>query len=980
MAPQSSRPSPNDGQTRDYLYPVTGARVVDFRVLGPVEVVRDGVSVVLGPKPRAVLAFLVLNAGLPVSATRISEELWGDDPPPTARSSLHVHLSKLRKVLASRLRTTPAGYVLEAGPAEVDALRFEQAVEVVRRRDDDTGTTSDTLRAALAMWRGPAFEGIDQGPAIMAAVARLEELRLTTTEDRVDADLALGRHEQLVAELQGLVETHPTRERLAGQLMLALHRSHRSADALRVYGQLCSSLDETLGVDPGDDLSALARAIRRGDPTLVRPGPAGLPLPTTSFVGREVELAEVEDLLGRERLLTLVGPGGSGKSRLALELARVAAPDHPGGVFLVGLGGLAPADSVTRAVAGTIDARERPGEPLLPTIAERFRHGSALLLLDDCDHLATQCAGLGASLLEAVPGLRILATSREPLGVSGEMVYRVQGLGLPASDARPAEQLRSDAVRLLAERMAAARPGARLQEDDATDAAAVCSHLDGLPLAIELVAARVRSISLHELAEHVGHHLDLVGGRRAGHERHRTMRAAIDWSHQLLDEPERMLFRRLAVFASGFGSAAAEALAAVDPPAGPAVTILAQLVDRSLVEVTQRPGEAARYRLLEVVRQYAAWCLVEAGEEAAVRAAHGAWFAQLASGAAGWGGDQQQAWVHRIERDLDNLRAALGWFLGDGWAPEKAIQMLVEMFWVWYVRGMPGESWAWLQRALAAAPAEPTPARAKALLAAAACARGTGGFAEAAELGAQALDIQLALGDEWGQAAALNSLCISATALGDLDAALEHAEASLSKIERLGVPGHIATSRLNLGVVLRARGDLQRPEELFESARRAYDELGDSRGCAAALSDLALLAYRRGEAERAWRFALDSLAIYEHLGFIEGQVDCLVFMACHLAARNRPASAVELLTVADRVREKLGAPLFVPDWREARAAAVASIREALSNREVARVADQAARLELQDVVRSLLAESEPHTRRVGRDGKKRRPRRPHTQS
>lgn len=980
MAPQSSRPSPNDGQTRDYLYPVTGARVVDFRVLGPVEVVRDGVSVVLGPKPRAVLAFLVLNAGLPVSATRISEELWGDDPPPTARSSLHVHLSKLRKVLASRLRTTPAGYVLEAGPAEVDALRFEQAVEVVRRRDDDTGTTSDTLRAALAMWRGPAFEGIDQGPAIMAAVARLEELRLTTTEDRVDADLALGRHEQLVAELQGLVETHPTRERLAGQLMLALHRSHRSADALRVYGQLCSSLDETLGVDPGDDLSALARAIRRGDPTLVRPGPAGLPLPTTSFVGREVELAEVEDLLGRERLLTLVGPGGSGKSRLALELARVAAPDHPGGVFLVGLGGLAPADSVTRAVAGTIDARERPGEPLLPTIAERFSHGSALLLLDDCDHLATQCAGLGASLLEAVPGLRILATSREPLGVSGEMVYRVQGLGLPASDARPAEQLRSDAVRLLAERMAAARPGARLQEDDATDAAAVCSHLDGLPLAIELVAARVRSISLHELAEHVGHHLDLVGGRRAGHERHRTMRAAIDWSHQLLDEPERMLFRRLAVFASGFGSAAAEALAAVDPPAGPAVTILAQLVDRSLVEVTQRPGEAARYRLLEVVRQYAAWCLVEAGEEAAVRAAHGAWFAQLASGAAGWGGDQQQAWVHRIERDLDNLRAALGWFLGDGWAPEKAIQMLVEMFWVWYVRGMPGESWAWLQRALAAAPAEPTPARAKALLAAAACARGTGGFAEAAELGAQALDIQLALGDEWGQAAALNSLCISATALGDLDAALEHAEASLSKIERLGVPGHIATSRLNLGVVLRARGDLQRPEELFESARRAYDELGDSRGCAAALSDLALLAYRRGEAERAWRFALDSLAIYEHLGFIEGQVDCLVFMACHLAARNRPASAVELLTVADRVREKLGAPLFVPDWREARAAAVASIREALSNREVARVADQAARLELQDVVRSLLAESEPHTRRVGRDGKKRRPRRPHTQS
>jgi predicted ATPase/DNA-binding SARP family transcriptional activator len=929
-------------------------------VLGPVEVVRDGVSLVLGPKPRAVLAFLVLNAGLPVSAARISKELWGDDPPPTARSSLHVHLSKLRKALASRLRTTPAGYVLKAEPAEVDALRFERAVDAVRRRDDDTGTTSDTLRAALAMWRGPAFEGIDQSPAIMAAAARLEELRMTATEDRVEADLALGRHEELVGELQGIVETHPTRERLAGQLMLALHRRHRSADALRVYDRLCTSLDETLGVDPGDDLSALAKAIRRGDPTLVRPGPAGLPLPTTSFVGRADELAELEELLGRERLVTLVGAGGSGKSRLALELARVAASDHPGGVFLVGLGGLAPADSVTRAVAARVDARERPGEPLLPTIAERFRHGSALVLLDDCDHLAAQCAGLCAGLLEAVPGLRILATSREPLGVSGELTYRVQGLALPASDARPAEQLRSDSVRLLAERVAAARPGLRLQEGDAADAAAVCRHLDGLPLAIELVAARIRSMSLHEVADHVGHYLDLVGGgRRAGHERHRTMRAAIDWSHQLLDEPERVLFRRLPVFASGFGSAAAEALAAVDPPASPAVAILAQLVDRSLVEVTLRPGEAARYRLLEVVRQYATWCLVEAGEEAAVRAAHGAWFAELASGAAGWGGDQQQAWLHRVERDLDNIRAALGWFLGEGWAPEKAIQMLVDMWWVWYMRGMPGESWAWLRRALAAAPAEPTPARARALLAAAASARGTGGFAEAAELGAWALDIQWALGDEWGQAAALNSLCISATALGDLDAALEHAEASLNTIQRLGVPRHIATSRLNLGVVLRARGDLQRPEELFESARRDFDELGDGRGCAAALSNLALLAYRRGELERAWRFALDSLAIYDRLGFIEGQADCLEFMACHLAARNRAASAVGLLTVADRVREKLGAPMFVPDEREARAAAEASIREALSDGEVAGVTDQAARLELQDVVRSILAESDP---------------------
>jgi len=916
---------------------------MDFRVLGRVEVVDGDRALDLGgPKPRALLAVLVLEAGRPVSPARLAEELWGDDPPATAASSLHVHLSKVRRALGARLRTTAAGYVLDATPEEVDAARFERALADAAV-PDDPGAAAGLLAAALGSWRGPAFDGIDRGPATAAAAVRLEELRLRAIEDRVEADLALGRHADLLPELRGLLEAQPTRERLAGQLMLALHRSDRSADALRVYEQVGEALDQALGVDPGDELAALARAIRRGDPTLARPGPGGLPLPVTSFVGRGGELAELEELLGSARLVTLVGPGGCGKSRLGLELARTVAPDHPGGLFLVGLAGLAVTDSVTRAVAAVVDARELPGEPLVAAIARRLRRGRALLLLDDCERLAGDCARLCAALLETVPGVRLLATSREPLGAPGEVVYRVHGL------------VEADAVRLLAERAAAARPGLRLDPWDAT-AASVCRHLDGLPLPIELVAARLRSLSLEELAGHVAAHLDLVGGQRpAGHERHRTIRAAIDWSHELLDGDERRLFRRLSVFAGGFGAGPLDAVAAVEPPVAQPLAVLARLVDRSLVEAALRPGEAARYRLLEVVRQFAAERLDDAGEAVAARAAHAGWFATYVAGARRWGGGEQEAWLHRVERDLDNVRAALAWYLGDGWQPELALRMVAGMWWVWYLLGMIGESRTWLRRALAAAPGEPSEDRAAALVAAGAGARGMGDFAEAVQLGTEALGVQRALGDERGEAAALNSLCISATALGDLDAALAHGERSLAIIERAGVPAGMAASRLNLGVVRRARGDLESPEALFESARSGFEALGDRRGCAAALTNLALLAHRRGEAERAHRHTVDSLAIYDQLGFDEGRADCLEVLAFQRAAAGSPAEALRLLTVADAARERLGAPMFVPDERAARAAAEAAIATTLDGAERLRITVAAGGLDLRDVVREVLA-------------------------
>jgi predicted ATPase/DNA-binding SARP family transcriptional activator len=917
---------------------------MDYRVLGSIEVVDgDRTLAIGGPRPRALLAVLVLEAGRPVSVARLTEELWGDVPPASATSSLHMHLSTLRRALGARLVTTPAGYVLEAAPDEVDAARFERAVADARSGQEDPGAVSAALTEALGWWRGPALDGIARGPTAAAAAVRLEELRLRAIEDRIEADLALGRHLDLLPELRGLVEAQPARERLAGQLMLALHRSDRGADALRVYDEVCEVLDRTLGVDPGDELAALARAIRRGDPTLARPGPGGLPLPTTSFVGRAGELAELTELLGSSRLVTLTGPGGCGKSRLGVELARAVAPDHPGGLFLVGLGGLAVTDSVTRAVASVLDARELPGEPLLAAIGRRLRRGRALVLLDDCERLLEECGRVCSALLQAVPSVRILTTSREPLGVAGEIVYRVHGL------------VDDEAVRLLAERAAAARPGLRLDSADAA-ARAICRHLDGLPLPIELAAARLRSLSPDELATYIAAHLDLLGGERlAAHERHRTIRATIDWSHALLDEDERRLFRRLAVFAGGFGAGPLEAIAAIEPRVERPMAVLAGLVDRSLVEAALRQGEPTRYRLLEVVRQFAAEQLAEAVEERAARAAHADWFARYASGARRWGGGEQEAWLHRVELDLDNVRAALGWYLGDGWRPERALQVVASMWWVWYLRGMTGESRTWLGRTLAATPPDPSEDRAVALLAAGAMARAMGDFAEALRLATEALDVQRELGDEHGQAAALNSLCITATALDDLDMALVHGERSLAIIERLGVPSGIAASRLNLGVVLRARGDLERPAALFEAAHAGFTEQGDRRASGAALTNLSLLAHRRGEADRARGFILEALTTYEQLGFVEGECDCLEVLAFLHAAAGDVATALRLLAVADTARERLGAPLFVSDELAARADAEAAIRSALDSRERAAAAEEAAALDLRDVVLGVLS-------------------------
>jgi predicted ATPase/DNA-binding SARP family transcriptional activator len=919
---------------------------MEFRILGPIEATADGGRALDlgGPKPRALLAHLLLGAGRPISRDALVDELWGERPPPTARDSLNVHAGLLRRALGKRLRTVSGGYQVEVGVEELDATRFEARVEAVRSHAGDPAETAQALSLALGLWRGPVFGGIPVGPTAGAAGARLEELRLTALENRVEADLALGRHLDLVPELTGLLASNPSRERVAGHLMLALHRSGRSADALAVYAATCRVLDAELGVDPGEAFTQLSRAIHRDDPTLAAPGPPLFPSMAGRFIGRREELERAGELLASSRLLTLSGVGGCGKTRLGLELARMAAPAQPGGVFLADLGPLGPGASVSRQVAAILGVRERRGASLVSLLATRLRHHRALLVLDNCEHLVEGCAELCSQLLEMAPGLRILATSREPLGISGEVVFTVPGLGVP------------DAVRLLVDRAASARPGFALAPADADVASALCRRLDGLPLAIELAAARMSSLSLQEVASRVDERLDALGGSRSVAARHRTMRASIEWSHELLDESERVVFRRLGVFAGGFSSDAARAVAGGWEPLARDADVLGvcgRLVDKSMLVFESGP-ERTGYRMLEIVRQFSAEQLAQAGEGAATSAHHASWYHSFVPDAKTWGGPDQPLWMDRLRREVDNVHAALAWYFGEGWDAERALEMAGRMWFFWYMAGRVGEGRIWLSRALAATSAEPRATRGLAVRGAAALCRITGDFVEALRLGEESLSISRSLGDERGVAAALNNLCITAMMTGDLGAARLHGEQGLELIERSGDHHGIATSLNNLGLVARISGDLDRALDLFTKARANYGLGSDRRGLAAALSNLAIVRRRRDETSLARELAIEALRLYTDLGFDEGQLDCLEAIAAIAAATGASGEALRLLNVTMRSREELGSPLFVPDELAQVTDALETARGALDEAEIERISTESHDLTLSDAVLSVL--------------------------
>ena len=805
---------------------------MEFRVLGPLEVVAKGRPLSLsGGKQRALLAILLLEANRVVSTERLVGLLWGEDPPETASNVLQVYVSQLRKALEPDgapyrvLLSRPSGYLLQVGPDELDSVTFERLLEKAAGAAPDEGTV--ILREALALWRGTALGEFAHAPFALREAARLNELQLRAFEDRIQADLELGQHRVLVGELEALVSEHPLRERFCGQLMLALYRAGRQAEASDVYQRTRLRLEDELGMEPGRDLEQLLKQIlnhdraldlessesvaepgnegtltflmtdiegstkiwdaspssakpalerhdqivieqvgknhgrivesgREGDSVLavfthasdavacaldaqlalqredwpsgvdirvrialhsgeaeLRSGhyvgaplyrcarlmatahggqiliskateelvwdalpdgvslrdlgmhrlrdmsrpeqvyqvlhpdlpsefpdlksleqPNHLPIQLTTFVGRRRELEEVKEALAANRLVTLTGAGGCGKTRLALQTAAEILHEYPDGAFFVDLSPVTDTNLIAACVATALGLREKSGSSLEGSVLEYLTRRRLLLVLDNCEHVLDGCTSLTTRMLAGAPELYILATSQQPLDVPGELRWRVPSLGLPPSEGQGADlnaTLASEAVQLFVERARLTRTGFALDDRSGPAVDQICRRLDGIPLAIELAAAQMTVLTPQDIVTRLDDRFRLLrAGKRTGTPRQQTLLAAVTWSHDLLDEGQQILLRRLSVFSGGFDLDAAETVGAGGSvEVADVLSVLTGLVEKSLVVAEEGVGGRARYRLLETLREFARARLIEAGEEHEVIRSHALYYADL---------------------------------------------------------------------------------------------------------------------------------------------------------------------------------------------------------------------------------------------------------------------------------------------------------------------------------------------------------------
>jgi predicted ATPase/DNA-binding SARP family transcriptional activator len=693
---------------------------VHVGILGPLQVRGDAGQPIEvgGPRLRALVIRLALDAGQTISAERLCADLWPGDGPADSGNALQALVSRLRNAAGPEVvRHRAGGYQLAVPPEQVDAAEFERLVGVARgalaAADPEQGAT--VLREALRLWRGPALADVADAPFAAGPVARLEELRLAATEDRIEADLALGRGAELAPELEELAAAHPLRERLRGQLMRVLYLAGRQGDALNVYQETRELLADQLGVDPSPALSDVHLAILRSDPGLgARPTPSpkpaarapragNLPAQLTSFVGRDEELNRVAKLLDEARLVTLTGPGGTGKTRLAVEAAARLADQSPDGVWFIPLAPVRDALDVPQAVLAALGIPEgiRSADtvwltvlPPLERLTEALASQQLVLVLDNCEHLIAAVAELASRVLAAAPDVRILATSREPLGVIGETLCPVPALPLPPPDVTAGEAMEYGAVRLLAERAGAVRPGFTVDAGSVGPVVRICRALDGNPLAIELAAARLRSLTAAQVAGRLDDRFALLSaGNRTALPQHQTLRAIVDWSWDLLGDDERIVLRRLSVFRGGASPDAAESVCALNGDASQVIDRVAALVDKSLVTAT---GESdVRYHLLETVRAYAAERLAEAGEQDRVQAAHTGYFLALAERAAPeLRGADQVDWLARLSAEHDNSAAALRQAISSQDAP-TALRFVSALCWFWLMRDYETEAGEW---------------------------------------------------------------------------------------------------------------------------------------------------------------------------------------------------------------------------------------------------------------------------------------------
>ncbi|MGH2779864.1 MAG: BTAD domain-containing putative transcriptional regulator [Thermoleophilaceae bacterium] len=822
---------------------------VQVRVLGPFELVVDGrPRPVPGGGERALLALLASSPGRTIARDRLVDELWGAELPVDPVNALQLRVSKLRKVVGSALVTEPSGYRLELDREQVDAGRFARLV--AERRFEE----------GLALWRGPPLGEFEDQHWARAEAARLEELHATAVEEHIETRLAAGEHAALVPELTRLVDAAPLRERPLGQLMVALHRCGRAPDALAAYQDFRHRLADKLGLTPSAALRQLEGAILREDSSLDAPSAAqrpstNLPAPISPLVGRAAELERLPELLSRSRLVSLVGPGGSGKTRLAIAAAQDVAIQFRDGAWFVPLAGLTDPARIPEAVAEALALSDPDSVSPRRLVTAWLASRNALLVVDNCEHLVDQCANFVEELLGSAEDVRIIATSREALGVPDEIQMPVGPLP------------HADAAALFTERARSVRPDfAPVDAED--DVSRICQRLDGMPLAIELAATRVQTLTVGEIAERLDDRFALLtSGPRTAEARHQTLRAAVDWSYELLGEEERALLRRLAVFQEGWSLEAAEGVC-LEGDSSDVLALVSGLAERSLVV-----AEDGRFRMLETIRVYALERLAEAGEEGAMRERHARYFTALAERVEpALRGRDQGVWLARLRAEDANLRLALQSTRDRATSdPDEALRLAAALGWYWYV-GRQVDGRVQLTETLAATRAGAPSSRARALQALSLAVRPAGCIVHPSSEGAQA------------------------------------ARESISLFTDVDEPARAALSRLLLAVEAVAGDDVQSSLADVEEARKTLRAQRDEWGVA--LADFVEMEIRlhNGPADEALHLGDEAASQFDALQDIWGRSAVRLHLGHGLRLAGRAEDAIAVLHQAAALSQDAGLP------------------------------------------------------------------------
>ncbi len=888
-------------------------------ILGPLVVSDGGRDLpVSGSRLRRLLTRFAVDADRTVPSAELVEAVWPDDPPQDVANSLQSLVSRLRRALGDPrlIQQLPTGYRLDLAPGAIDAGVFTELATTGRAalRSGNPRAARDTLMTGLRLWRGAPLVDADDAAYTIAPAARWDELRLTALGDMIDAELQLGNGAAMVVNLEMLVEDHPLREQFVGQLMKALAASGRTADALTAYQALRDRLADLLGADPGPEVQAVHLALLRGDgePDAHQGTPVrrtNLRTAVSSFVGREAELARVAMLVQAGRLTTIVGPGGAGKTRLAVQAAAPWVDRCRGGVWLVELAPVTDEATIAGAVLSALGLRDArilerrsdwsSGIGATERVFETLADSDALLVIDNCEHLIAGVAELVAEILARCPQVRVLATSREPLGIAGEALCSIPPLGLPPENATPEQAAGYPAVALLVARGSAASAEFTLDAQTVGPVIDIVRRLDGLPLAIELAAARLRVLPVSEISARLGDRFRLLaGGLRTSVARHRTLRAVVEWSWDLLTDREKLLAERLSVFPAGATvDAATEICSDAAIPAAEVADLLLALVDKSLLQIVH--DRTVRYRMLETIREYGVERLDERGELAAARTAHSDYFEALTHRLSPVlrTAEQLDA-LAELTDERDNILAALR-YLGDSGYPERVLELVLDLGWFWNITGSHTETLIWTEFALQASEGIESPSRTKAeagrMLAAMATSAGrpdeewTGVEEAMRETGRR-----LRLIDDGTDPMTLVVRLVVAF-FGEDD---EEIETLLATGRASADPWIRAVTGSTHVMLLENLGDVAGMRREVEDAYDAFTEIGDRWGLAQVLTARANILSQDGDLDGAVCDYLQALQYLTELGTTEDDMQVHLRLATlRLRQGNFPAARAEVVLV-----------------------------------------------------------------------------------